>query len=209
MSSIWIAFSQVSMLTLGIIVALVGVAKPEISFADGIEDKDSYFGNKESPVDVYVITDWFCPLCYKIEPKLEEMYPQIMSKARLFFIDKEIHPETMNYVPYNLSLMINEKKKYIEARRALHELALKKKSPSVEDVQAVLKPLGIKYQQLSYSDIENGVHFFEGIIKTFKVNATPTLIITNRHKLESKKLVGSEITESNVKKALDEMMQSK
>ena len=96
------------------VISFYGVFKPEESFAAGLDGDVPYFGNENSPVEVYYITDWFCPACKQIEPELEPYYPKMMTKARLFFVDYPIHPETMNYIPYNLSFMLNDKKQYFK-----------------------------------------------------------------------------------------------
>ena len=199
-------FSLTAVFVLGLFLALVGVFKPEKSFADGSVDlADPIFGNKNSPVEVYFITDWFCPACKRMEPYLEPIFPKIMKKASLIFVDKAIHPESLNYTPYNLSFMVNNKDKYLELRKVLAELAKKTKTPTPEQVQAAIEPLGVKYVQLNYSDIDSGMRFFQGISTTFEVNMTPTMVIANRKSLKARKLVGSEISEDNIMQAIDEM----
>lgn len=191
-------------LLMGFAVAYVGVFKPEQSFADGIEGgaEDPAFGNKKSSIEVYVVTDWFCPACNRLEPTLERILPSVMKKARVYFVDYAIHPETMNYVPYNLSFMLKNKKEYFRIRQVLHELAEKTKAPTEEQVEQAVAPLHVKYEQLNYADVESGIRFAQGIVKTFNVDQTPTLVIANRETLDGKKLVGSEITQENVNKAI-------
>ena len=55
------------------------------------------------------------------------MYPRIMKKAGLMFVDRAIHPETMNYIPYNLSFMINEKKSIFKSVKPFPDFPLKPK----------------------------------------------------------------------------------
>lgn len=208
MINLWKGISCLSIFGLGFALAVAGVAKPEKSFADGIENQDDpIFGNKNSAVEVYIVSDWFCPACRRIEPVLDKMYPRIMKKAGLVFVDRAIHPETMNFTPYNLSFMVKEKKKYFEIRKALSKLSMKTKTPTAEQIQEAVKTLGVKYQQLNYTDIDSGIRYFQGIAKTFNINSTPTVVIANRKKLNAKKLVGEEITEANVFNAIDEIGQ--
>jgi len=188
------------------LISFYGVFKPEQSFAVGLEGKDvPYFGNANSPVEVYYITDWFCPACKKAEPELAPYYNRIMAKARLFFVDYAIHPETMNYVPYNLSFMINNKKEYFKIRRALTKLAKTNKAPTAQQVQEAVKPYGVTYQPLNFADINEGIKFEEGIVKTFKVKQTPTVVVANRKKLKAKKLSGSNLTPDRIMKAIESM----
>lgn len=191
----------------GFFISLVGVAKPEKTFADGVDGgKSPAFGNPNSNIEVYVVTDWFCEACQGIEPRLDRIYPVILPQVRLYFVDYSIHPESMNYTPYNLSFMINNKDQYIKIRHALHQLANRTLAPTTDDVKKAVQPLGVKYKQLNYTDIDSGVRFFKGIAKSFNINQTPTVVVANRKSLKAKKLVGdNEITEQNVLNAIHEL----
>lgn len=187
------------------IISFYGVFKPEASFADGMSGDVPYFGNENSSVEVYFISDWFCPACKRVEPVLDPVYPRIMSKARLFFIDYPIHPETMNYIPYNLSFMLNDKKQYFKIRKALTKLAKETKTPSPQQVQEAVQPYGVTYVPLNFADVNEGIKFQEGIVKTFKVKQTPTVVVANRKKLKAKKLTGKSLTPKNIMRAIDDM----
>ena len=69
MPYLWKGLSTLSIFILGFAIAFVGVAKPDEVLAEGgeIKQEDPIFGNKSSPVEVYVITDWFCPACTRRE----------------------------------------------------------------------------------------------------------------------------------------------
>jgi len=188
------------------IISFYGVFKPEQSFAAGLEGQDvPYFGNQNSAVEVYYITDWFCPACKRFDPELESIYPRIMAKARLFFVDYPIHPETMNYIPYNLSFMLKDKKQYLKARKALTKLAKTTKTPTTAQVQTAVKPYGVTYEALNFADINDGIKFQEGIVKTFKVKQTPTVVVANRKKLKAKKLTGKSLTPKNIMRAIEDI----
>ncbi|MDB2613814.1 vitamin K epoxide reductase family protein [Chlamydiales bacterium] len=192
--------SAVICLTLGFFIALFGVAKPEKTFADGTsENEDPIFGNRNSAIEIYIVSDWFCTACKDLEPKWEKMLPKVMDKATVLFIDRNIHPESMNYMPYNLSFMLKEKPKYLKLRNALASLTKTTETPTAQQVQNEIAYLGVTYTPLNFSDIDSGHRFFQGISKTFKVNSTPTVVITNKKKIKAKKLVGSEeITQENI-----------
>lgn len=206
MKSIGKLLGSVAIFWIGFVVSFFAVFKPEPSFADGLDGEDvPYFGNQNSPVEVYYITDWFCPACLKADKKLSPYFSRIMAKSRLFFIDYPIHPETMNYVPYNLSFMLNNKKQYFKIRNALHKLTKKTKTPTPQEVQDAVKIYDVTYVPLNFSDVNEGIKFQEGIIKTFKVKQTPTVVIANRKKLKAKKLTGTNITIDKIMKAIDDM----
>ena len=60
-----------------------------------------------------------------------------MKKARLIFVDMPVHDESVNYIPYNLAFMLNDKDKYFILRRKLTQLALKETSPTEEQIKAL------------------------------------------------------------------------
>lgn len=203
-------FGKSALVALGFVIAYFGVFKPEKSFADGLASGElPYFGNSTSNVEVYVITDWFCPSCRAAEPQLEAAYASIMKRARLFFIDLPIHSESMNYAPYNFSFMLKNKPEYFQIRHALSLLTKQTKEPSSQEINDAVKGLGVKYQPLNFADVNDGVKFNEGIVKTFKVRATPTVVIANRKKLNAQKLVASEITKENILRAIDKVQGGK
>lgn len=200
------AVPSMIMIVIGFIIAFFGVFKPEKSFAQGLEAGDPIFGDKNSSIEVYVITDWFCGGCRKMEPKMHSAWPKIMERARLFFIDFPIHAETKNFMPYNLSFMIYEKEKYFDLRSVLHKLAERTKKPKVKEIRKAIKPLGVVYEPLDFEDIDSGRKFFDGIVKAFEIKMTPTVVVANRRSLQSIKIEGSEnINENSVMNAIEEL----
>lgn len=202
MQSLWKGSSTFATMIIGFIIAFLGVAKPQPSFA---EDKHPVFGNQKSAVEVFIVTDWLCPACRHMEPIIDQAFPDMIKEASVYFVDKVIHPESMNFVPYNVSFMVNNKDRYLETRQALHLLSDRTHAPTLQDVEEALRPMGIKYRPLNFADVNSAIQFFEGINKTFEVRETPTIVIANRKSLQAKKLVGREITKENMMHAIEEM----
>ena len=176
----------------GFLMAFTGVQKVDAAQAAATEMKQRLvFGNKESPVEVYFITDWYCPSCKRVEPIIEKVYPDIKSKVAFYFIDYPIHTKSLNFSPYNLSFLIYNKPQYFQARHALQDLTEKTESPSDKEVAELAKKVNIKFKELSYVDIKAGLEFFEKVEEDFKVNSTPTLIISNPKKKKVVKLEGA------------------
>lgn len=200
-------FSAISCVVLGFFMALFGVIKPEATFADGSSEQESpIFGNTDSPIEVYFVSDWFCGACKELEPKLETILPKVMQKASVIFVDRNIHPESLNYMPYNLSFMLKEKDKYLALRKELLKLTEKTKNPTPEEVQKAISSLGVKYRPISYSDVDSGHRFFQGIAKTFQIDSTPTVIIANKKLIKAKKLEGTdEINEKAILSWIDKL----
>jgi uncharacterized membrane protein len=181
----------------GFTISFVGIRKPE---AAGV---DSALGKQSSKIDVYIFSDWLCPICVKVEPDLEKTLPQLEKKAKIFFIDKPVHQESMNFVPYHLSFLINEKTKYLQLRKALFDLAKTNKNPSLQDVQAAIAPLGVTYKQLSFMDVSQAMAKSQALSTEYKVSGTPTVVVVNNSSKKSKTLIGGkDITAENLLKAL-------
>ena len=101
-----------------------------------------------------------------------------------------IHPESMNFIPYNLSFLVRDKGKYLEIRKALHRLALRTKEPTPEDVQKAVAPLGVTYRPLNYADVSAGIQYFQSVVKVFGIQSTPSMVIFNRKTKTVKMLHG-------------------
>lgn len=181
----------------GFTVSFVGTVKPE---AAGLETS---FGKQGSKVEIYVFSDWLCPMCVKVEPALEAAIPALEKRARIYFIDKPVHKESMNFVPYHLSFLVNEKEKYLQLRKALFDLAKVNKNPSFQDVQKAVAPLGVTYKQLSFMDVSQMMAKSQALSTEYKVTATPTVVVVNSSSKKSKTLVGGkDITAENLLKAV-------
>lgn len=184
-------------LVTGFAVSFVGIKKPEAAGADAT------LGKSGAKVEVYVFSDWLCPICVKVEPAIEEAYKALDKKVRFHFIDKVVHQESMNFVPYHLSFLVNEKTKYMQIRKGLFDLAKVNKNPTLQDVQAVVGPLGVTYKQLSFMDVTQAMSKAQALSNEYKVSGTPTIVVLNSASKKSKTLVGGkDITAENLIKTV-------
>jgi len=185
---------------LGFTMAYFGVVKDnQLQAVENHMKESIVFGDKNSPVEVYLFTDWACPACRSLEPAIVKLSPKIMKEAKLTFVDYAIHPETLNYTPYNLAFMVNNKKEYLKLRDALTELSEKNGSPSDEDIQELAHKNGVTLKELNYADVTLANKYYTHLAKEFDIHSTPTMVIVNRNSKKAKKLSGgSEITEENV-----------
>ncbi len=178
-----------ALMVAGAYVSYMGLGNPSVSHAETLP---LALGKTDADVEVYVITDWFCPACRKAEPEMERAYPNIMSRAKVTFVDLPIHAESMNFIPYNLSFLIREKGKYLEIRKALLRLTQRTKEPTPEDVQKAVAPLGVTYRPLNYADVNAGLQYFQSVVKTFGVNSTPTMVVFDRKRKNIRILNGTD-----------------
>ena len=207
MNTIWKGIAGISVFFLGFLIAVIGVYKIDPLSAQEATLKDSVaFGDKTGTIEVYMFTDWACPACRQLEIDLGKMAPTIMENARLTFVDYVIHPETLNYSPYNVSFMIKNKPQYFKLREELTNLSIKNHNPTEEDIKKIAENAGIKYQPLNFADIALSQKYFKQLAAQFGVSKTPTMVIINTKTKKGKKLVGiPEITESNILKAIESL----
>jgi protein-disulfide isomerase len=163
-----------------------------------------FLGKQDSSVEVFIMTDWFCPACQQAEQEIERAALATEKKAKIIFVDVVIHPETLNYTPYNLSFLTYEKNRYMELRKALLSLTKKTKEPTPEDVQQAIAPLNITYKPLTFLAATKGMKYYDTLVKEFKVSSTPTVIVRDTKTKAIMQLVGTkEITQANIVKAVD------
>jgi uncharacterized membrane protein/protein-disulfide isomerase len=186
----------------GFLVSFYGITNPEATAA-AAGQSDVSLGKQGSKVEVYVFSDWLCPVCVMVEPAVEAAFPELAKKAKIFFLDKPVHLEAQNFVPYHLSFLVNEKPKYLKLRHALFALAKKTKNPKIEEVNAAIAPLGVTYKQLSFMEVTQLMGQAQSLSSQFKVNATPTIVISNVFTKKSKILVGGkDITKDKLLEAV-------
>lgn len=200
-------FSLLAIGIIGFLMAFSGTTKinAEEQILGSIK-KSIAFGNIDSPVEVFIFTDWFCPACVRVEPIIQKTIPQIEKESQIYFIDAFIHYESLNFLPYNLSFMINNKKDYFDIRTALSKVSAKTDSPTDSQINAAIKPLNVTYQELSYKDIAIATKLFRNFKKQFSITKTPMIVIVNTQTKKGKKLKGTaEITESKIIEAVKEL----
>ena len=190
---------------IGFFSSFMGITKLDaMAEAGATLEKSLEFGNKTSNIEVYLFTDWACPACQKLEGQLEPMANAIMKEATFIFVDHAIHPETLNFIPYHLSFIINDKPQYFKLRNMLTEISKKTGSPTEEEITEAAKKLGVTYKELNYADVALGIKYFKQLGKKFKIVGTPTLVILNKDTKKGKKLTGNdEITMNNTLKAIE------
>ncbi|MEX1012896.1 MAG: thioredoxin domain-containing protein [Waddliaceae bacterium] len=196
-------------LILGFLATFFGAAQVDAfqEISDNITENIA-FGNKDTDIEGYLFTDWACPACRKIEPGIEQIKSAVTKEGKFYFIDHAVHPETLNYIPYNLSAMVNHKPYYIQFRHMLTKLSTQTPSPTADQIKALANTIGIDFRKLDYSNISMGIRNFKELGKKFKVKGTPTLVLVNKKTKQGKRLTGSDdITPEKIKAAIQELKQ--
>ena len=183
----------------GLIVGIVGTSYPVAVAGSGEITHDIWLGNADSNVDVLIVSDWFCSYCREVEPTIEKMLPAIEKVARYSFIDDPIHKESLNFIPANMSLLLNSKANYHEGRKVLLELAGRNKSPSSSEITNALQKHGISLIPADSEVLDQVTKSEAGFIRANAVTMTPTVVVRNNKTGARGLLVGStEITEEKL-----------
>jgi uncharacterized membrane protein/thiol-disulfide isomerase/thioredoxin len=168
------------------------------------EKLNPYIGSQMSPVEVIFITDWFCPSCIKAEPAMTDIVTKLNGKTKFTFIELNIHEDSYNFVPANLSFLVNEKRNYLQLRQALHGLAKKTATPSEDELRNLARQYGVTYKPLPMTAVIKGMQFASGIVSTAGINSTPTVLVINRKSGANTILQGDKsITLEAVSRAID------
>lgn len=193
---------------IGFLIALCGVTQVDLAQAEVNDIKGQIaLGTPGKPVEIYIVTDWFCSSCRKIEPLWEKLYPKISSDATIYFIDFPLHRKSLNYSPYNLAFLMHNKSEYFKARNMLSKLTLTKDNPKNEDIEQAAKNAGLSFQELPYIDIRAGMEFFDSIDKQYHIRATPSVIIVRPNRKAIIKLEGdNNISEVKVVTTIKQIM---
>jgi uncharacterized membrane protein/protein-disulfide isomerase len=188
----------------GFLILFVGISheNPLEAMETSVKERLA-FGNPEGHIQLYLFTDWACPACRALEPKLMQIFLTLSPEVRFHFVDIAIHPETLNYSPYNMAFMVNNKPKYLELRDGLTQLAIDIPAPSQEQIEKLAHSHGTRLKELNYADISIGLKYWKDLASQFDIDGTPILVIVNPTTKKGKKLSGlQEITESNISKAI-------
>lgn len=199
-------FAYLFFVILGFLSAFIGITKPDTAEAAMNDMKEKIaFGTKNSPVEVYFVSDWFCPSCKKVEPIIEKVYPQIKSQVTFYFIDYSIHKKSLNFSPYNLAFLVNNKAQYFKARQMLMKLTEETETPNDQDIEKAARKNGLIFKELNFLDIKSGLEYFDKIVEKYHLSATPTVIIADRKNNVIKLEGRDEISEEKILKAIDEI----
>jgi hypothetical protein len=138
-----------------------------------------WLGNAKSRIEIFFVSDWYCPYCRKAEPAIEEMLPEVGKISRYTFADFPVHRESNGFVPYNISLLINEKKQYQRGRHALLSIAGKTRSPDDASIRVALAQKGIIFKMAGFSDIFQTTNRISMLLRGSGVKMTPSVLIRN------------------------------
>lgn len=166
------------------------------------------FGDRSSDLEVFVITDWTSQASKQLEPRIEGMFPEIVKKAKIYFIDLPV-PETQSFSTANLKFLIDankDKNEYFKFRNNLFQLASKNPKANEEEIKLFVKNSGTKYEPVPQDLAEVGLGIYKSVNNNFKVTKIPTLVIYNISTNDMKKIEDlNEMTQSKILALLESM----
>lgn len=166
-----------------------GVAVSQ-QLAYGKETGFTWFGKRESKVQVFFVSDWFCSYCRKAEPIIESLAPTVGKVAKYTFLDMPVHRESLEYIPFHLSILDGDKRKYFEGRKALLELAAINRNPEVREVRRVMAKHGINFQMADFASVAQASNQAVTLLRKNGVRMTPSVLIVNEETNEKRVLSG-------------------
>ncbi len=135
-------------------------------------------------INVRLYTDYFCPPCRAMEPKLEPIITDMVHNnlINLTFVDTPIYKHSALYARYFLYIL-NEKKDFelaLLARAILIGGSLEK-IYEASKMEEYLRGKGIRFKAF---DTKQTIDVYNNYLKKDKVNATPTCVIEKDGKTE-------------------------
>lgn len=158
--------------------------------AFGKETGFAWFGKRDSKVQVFFVSDWFCSYCRKAESTIENLAPAVGKVAKYTFLDMPVHRESLEYIPFHRSILEGDKRKYFEGRKALLELASINRNPEVQDVRKVMAKHGINFQMADFASVAQASSQAIALLRKNGVRMTPSVLIINEETKEKRVLSG-------------------
>jgi hypothetical protein len=130
------------------------------------------------PHELIVFTDYFCPPCQALESEMDPALDEILSRrgVRVTFVDLPLHKQTYLYAKYFLYVAKTARnyKDILHARRVLFSIAKNQATADEEALSKALKAQGIVFEPY---DLKPTYQALNHIIKTYKINTTPTCVV--------------------------------
>jgi protein-disulfide isomerase len=141
------------------------------------------FGNGKVQVRLY--SDYFCPACRRLEPKIERMIMDLVKRnaITLTLIDTPIHKYSTLYTRYFL-YALNSKSDFkyaLDSRKVLFNAAKEKIEDSAK-LEGFLNTHGIAFRKF---DVRPVFEAMSAYLRADKVDTTPTLVIESDDKKET------------------------
>lgn len=187
--------------------------QPKTPPSKSLSEEDIWFGNPDSKVDVYIVSDWYCSFCRQIEPTIQRILPEIRGEARYTWVEYPAHRESLNIAPHSIAALLDNKQSYLAVRAALIK-ATKIEAPGIKlqalsDAQ-IIETLSQIVNTDRPEDLKERARqvFMAGVAfcRANQITHTPSVVVVNRQTNAKKILAGAEaISAKTVLKAISDI----
>jgi thiol-disulfide isomerase/thioredoxin len=142
-------------------------------------DKGSIPSYGQGPHEILIFSDYFCPPCQALEPKLEpvldELYKQ--GSVKITFVDTPMHRETPLFARFYLyaAKAAPDYRAAVRARQVLFALAVKEHVFWMDErIEEAFRKEKIAFTPVDFSTAQPELN---RLISEYRVDATPTCVI--------------------------------
>ena len=131
------------------------------------------------PHEVLVFSDYFCPPCQVLEPKLEPVLESLYKKGnvRIRFVDTPMHRETPLFAKFYLyaAKATPDYRSAMRARQVLFALAGKENVFWMDErIEEAFRKEKVPFSPFDFRTVQPALN---GLIKQHRVDSTPTCVI--------------------------------
>jgi thiol-disulfide isomerase/thioredoxin len=174
-----------SIISVGTLALFFGLGLGQSGYAD--DSPLPSFG--KGKIEVRLFTDYFCPPCRAMEPKIEPLLTELMKKGTVtvIFVDTPTSPYTSLFARYFINALASNQdfESILYVRNTLFEAAEHHITEKAK-LEDFLKARNIETKAADTSAVFS---FWNKILKEDDIRSTPTCVIINGDKKE--KFVGS------------------
>jgi thiol:disulfide interchange protein DsbA len=133
----------------------------------------------QGPREVLIFSDYFCPPCRALEPKLEPVLDALYKQdnVKIRFVDTPMHKETPLFAKFYLyaARATSDYEAVVRARKVLFALAGKENVIWMDErIEEAFRKEKIAYTPFDFRSVQPALN---GLIKQHRVDATPTCVI--------------------------------
>jgi thiol-disulfide isomerase/thioredoxin len=145
------------------------------------------------PREVLIFSDYFCPPCRALEPKLEPVLDALYKQGnvKIRFVDTPMHKETHLFAKFYLyaAKATPDYRSAMRARQVLFALAGKENVFWMDErIEEAFRKEKIAYTPFDFRSVQPALN---GLIKQHRVDATPTCVILSPGK-KARKYTGTD-----------------
>jgi thiol:disulfide interchange protein DsbA len=145
----------------------------------------------QGPNEILIFSDYFCPPCQALEPKLEPVLDALYKQGnvKIRFVDTPMHKETPLFAKFYLyaAKAAPDYRSAMRARQVLFALAGKENVFWMDErIEEAFRKEKIAYTPFDFRSVQPALN---GLIKQHRVGATPTCVILSPGK-KAQKFIG-------------------